>query len=85
MAMLSSLCRECRVSKSFDAKHVQALSWLDSFVEDDKFAAGNSSMTLADISLLATYSTLKAAGVGRHFVFLFIDLRCYTRNILNFS
>jgi hypothetical protein len=47
---------------------VQALGWLDSFVKEDKFAAGNSSLTIADISLLATYTTIKATGVRRQFL-----------------
>jgi glutathione S-transferase len=51
----------------------QALGWLDSFVKDRKFMAGNS-LTIADISLLATYSTIKATGVSiftRNFEILF--------------
>merc|ERR1712024_249931 len=31
--------------------------------KDDKFAAGGDSLTLADICLLATYTTLKATGM----------------------
>ena len=37
----------------------EVLGWVNDFVADDKFAAGTSQMTLADISLLATYSTMK--------------------------
>ena len=37
----------------------EVLGWVNDFVADDKFVAGNSQMTLADISLLATYSTMK--------------------------
>lgn len=51
----------------------EALGWVNDFVADEKFAAGTSQMTLADISLLATYSSLKACGnVGG------IDLTTYT-------
>jgi len=51
----------------------EVLGWVNDFVADDKFAAGTSQMTLADISLLATYSTMKAAGnVGG------IDLSTFT-------
>ena len=39
----------------------EALGWVNDFVADEKFAAGTSQMTLADISLLATYSSLKVA------------------------
>ena len=35
------------------------MGWMNDFVADDKFAAGTSQMTIADISLLATYSTIK--------------------------
>ena len=31
----------------------------DTYIKDDKFAAGGDSLTLADICLLATYTTLK--------------------------
>ena len=37
----------------------QVMGWMNDFVADDKFAAGTSQMTIADISLLATYSTIK--------------------------
>ena len=46
--------------EKFD-KLKEVLGWLDGFVADDKFAAGNDEMTIGDISLLSTYSTLKAA------------------------
>jgi len=38
----------------------EVLGWVDGFVADGKFAAGTDHMTLADISLLATYTTIKA-------------------------
>jgi len=41
----------------------EVLGWVDGFVKDDKFAAGGDSLTLADICLLATYTTLKATGM----------------------
>jgi glutathione S-transferase len=37
------------------------LGWLDGFVKDGKFSAGNDDMTIGDLALLATYSTLRAA------------------------
>merc|ERR1712110_1372451 len=40
----------------------EVLGWVDGFVKDDKFAAGGDTLTLADICLLATYTTLKATG-----------------------
>lgn len=46
--------------EKFD-KLKEVLGWLDGFVADDKFAAGNDEMTIGDLSLLSTYSTLKAA------------------------
>merc|ERR1711872_869272 len=39
----------------------EVLGWLETFVADDKFAAGTDSITIADLALLATYSTMKAA------------------------
>jgi glutathione S-transferase len=48
--------------KHHDRLH-EVLGWLDSFVADDKFAAGTAEMTLADIALVATFSTIKACGV----------------------
>ena len=40
-------------------KFKEVLGWMNDFVADDKFAAGTSQMTIADIALLATYSTIK--------------------------
>jgi len=37
------------------------LGWLDGFVKDGKFSAGNEDMTIGDLALLATYSTMRAA------------------------
>ena len=37
----------------------QVMGWMNDFVGGDKFVAGTSQMTIADISLLATYSTIK--------------------------
>merc|ERR1712080_540886 len=51
------------------AKLKEVLGWMDGFVKDGKFAAGGDSLTLADICLVATYSTIKASGV--------IDLSSY--------
>jgi len=39
----------------------EVLDWLDGFVKDGKFSAGNDDLTIGDLSLLATYSTMKAA------------------------
>jgi glutathione S-transferase len=58
----------CNITKGCTA---QALGWLDSFVNDNKFMAGNN-LTIADISLLATYSTIKAAGVRKFFFTIFL-------------
>jgi len=41
----------------------ETLGWVDGFVKDGKFAAGGEKLTLADICLMATYSTIKASGV----------------------
>ena len=41
----------------------EVLGWMDGFVKDGKFSAGNDEMTIGDLALLATYSTMKAAGV----------------------
>ena len=43
----------------------EVLGWMDGFVADDKFAAGTSNLTLADIALVATYSTLKVTELRR--------------------
>ena len=37
----------------------EVLGWVDGFVAEDKFCAGTSQMTIADITFMATYSTLK--------------------------
>merc|ERR1712228_74726 len=39
----------------------EVLGWLETFVAEDKFAAGTDSITIADLALLAKYSTMKAA------------------------
>jgi len=46
--------------KEFD-KLDEVLGWINDWVSDDKFSAGTTEMTLADISLMATFSTLKAS------------------------
>ena len=40
-------------------KLTEVLGWVDGFVAGDKFCAGTSQITIADIAFLATYSTLK--------------------------
>ena len=40
----------------------EVLGWLETFVAEDKFSAGTDCITLGDLALLATYSTMK---VGR--------------------
>ena len=37
----------------------EVLGWVDGFVAEDKFCAGNSNLTIADIAFVATYSSLK--------------------------
>ena len=37
----------------------EVLGWVDGFVAGDKFCAGTSHMTIADISFLATFSSFK--------------------------
>jgi len=39
----------------------EVLGWLDGFVKDGKFSAGNDDLTIGDLALVATYSTMKAA------------------------
>ena len=39
----------------------ETLGWLDDFVKDEKLSAGNEDLTIGDLSLIATYSSLKAA------------------------
>merc|ERR1712123_63948 len=39
------------------------LGWLDQFVKDGKFSAGTADLTIGDLSLLATYSTMLACEV----------------------
>jgi len=41
----------------------EVLGWMDDFVKDGAFAAGTAKITLADISLLASYTTMKECGV----------------------
>jgi len=45
-----------------DNKFKEVLGWVNDFVADGKFAAGTDKITLGDLSLLATYSTIKASG-----------------------
>jgi len=40
----------------------EVLGWLNGFVADGKFSAGTTEMTIGDIALVGTYSTLKACG-----------------------
>ena len=37
----------------------EVLGWVDGFVAGDKFCAGTSHLTIADISFLATFSSFK--------------------------
>eukprot|EP00091_Calanus_sinicus_P011105 TRINITY_DN2528_c0_g1_i1.p1 TRINITY_DN2528_c0_g1~~TRINITY_DN2528_c0_g1_i1.p1 ORF type:complete len:119 (-),score=49.86 TRINITY_DN2528_c0_g1_i1:54-410(-) len=39
------------------------LGWLDDFVKNGKFSAGTDCLTIGDLSLLATYSTMLACGI----------------------
>ena len=39
------------------------LGWLDDFVKNGKFSAGTDSLTIGDLSLLSTYSTMLACGI----------------------
>jgi len=41
----------------------EVLGWVNDWVKDGKFAAGGDKLTLADICLVATYSTIKASGI----------------------
>ena len=42
----------------------EVLGWLETFVADDKFSAGTDCITVGDLALLATYSTMKAADLA---------------------
>ena len=42
----------------------EVLGWLETFLADHKFAAGTDWITLGDLSLLATYSTMKASDLA---------------------
>ena len=46
----------------------EVLGWLETFVADGKFSAGTDWLTLSDIALLATYSTVKVDREGRIFI-----------------
>ena len=39
---------------------MEILGWLEEFVKNGKFSAGTENLTIADLSLLVTYSTMKA-------------------------
>jgi len=41
----------------------EILGWFEGFVKDGKFSAGTAYLTIADLSLLATYSTMKACKI----------------------
>jgi len=42
----------------------EVLGWLNGFVADGKYAAGTDQMTIADLALVATYTTVKEAGIA---------------------
>ena len=42
----------------------EVLGWLETFVAEDKFSAGTDCITVGDLALLATYSTMKAADLA---------------------
>ena len=41
----------------------EVLGWLETFVAEDKFSAGTDCLTLGDLALLATYSTMKVGTI----------------------
>eukprot|EP00088_Acartia_fossae_P047816 TRINITY_DN5195_c0_g1_i1.p1 TRINITY_DN5195_c0_g1~~TRINITY_DN5195_c0_g1_i1.p1 ORF type:complete len:222 (+),score=77.57 TRINITY_DN5195_c0_g1_i1:52-717(+) len=41
----------------------EVLGWVNDFVKGGKYVAGTDHLTIADLSILATYATLKAAGI----------------------
>ena len=41
----------------------EVLGWVDSFVAGDKFCAGTSHITVADIAFLSTFSTFKVGKI----------------------
>jgi len=43
-------------------KFKEVMGWMNDFVAGDKFVGGTNEMTIADIALIATYSTIKATG-----------------------
>ena len=49
--------------EKFD-KLKEVLGWMEDFVKDGKFAGGTEQLTIGDIALLATYSTIKESGLG---------------------
>ena len=40
----------------------KVMGWMNDFVAEDKFVGGTNEMTIADIALIATYSTIKVGG-----------------------
>ena len=61
-----------RLELSKDAKNLyqpfslfclQVLGWVNGWAAGGKFMAGTETMTLADLAMLATYSTMEATGV----------------------
>merc|ERR1712051_779661 len=50
----------------------EVLGWVDGFVARDKFCAGTSHITIADIAFLSTFSTFKAGDVSG------VDLSTYS-------
>jgi len=43
-------------------KFKEVMGWMNDFVAEDKFVGRTNEMTIADIALIATYSTIKATG-----------------------
>ena len=70
--LILSKLRELNYSFLFS----KALGWLDGYVADGKFAAGTTCITVADLALVATYSTLKNT-VATHKVFIWKKVPFY--------
>lgn len=53
---------ETKITDEKREKLYEALGWLNTFLEGNKYVAGGDGWTLADLSLLASVATIEVSG-----------------------